>query len=261
LALLVLAAFAAGFIDAIAGGGGLLTVPALLSVGLPPHVVFGTNKGQAVFGATASLVAFWRRGLIDRTRARYAAACGFVGSLCGAWLLLRIPNEPLKPIIAVLLSIAVLLTFVQPSQVAAKVSAQSAASTASPESVGAAPSSIVFTSGLLALALGAYDGFFGPGTGTFLILGFTLLAGDSLTHASANAKVVNWASNLAAMLLFFARGTIVWKIALPMAAANIVGASLGARAAAHVGDTLVRWCLRIVATALIAKLAYGILRG
>jgi uncharacterized protein len=244
LGLLVLAALAAGFIDAIAGGGGLLTVPALLSVGLPPHFVFGTNKGQAVFGATASLFSFWRRGLVDQSRARYAFAFGFIGSLCGAWLLLRIANEPLKPIITVLLLGAVLLTFVKPARIVATTKTSRAAVLA----------------GALALVLGAYDGFFGPGTGSFLIIGFTLLVGDTLTRASANAKVVNWASNLAAVLLFASRGTIVWKYALPMAAANIVGASLGARAAAHVGDTLVRWCLRIVATALIVKLLYGFWR-
>jgi uncharacterized protein len=247
LVLLVLAAFAAGFIDAIAGGGGLLTVPALLSVGLPPHLVFGTNKGQAVFGATASLVSFWRRGMVDKSRAFYAATLGFFGSLCGAWVLLHIANEPLKPIVTVLLGVAVLLTFVKPAQIAVRTTLTTPRT--------------AFVAGLLALSLGAYDGFFGPGTGTFLIIGFTLLVGDGLTRASANAKVVNWASNLAAMLFFFARGTIVWKFALPMAAANIVGASLGARAAVHVGDTLVRWCLRIVATTLIVKLAYGILRG
>lgn len=236
-AIVVFAAFFAGFVDAIAGGGGLITVPALLGAGLPPHLVFGTNKGQAVFGATASLYGFWRRGLVDRERAAVAVVVGLCGSLAGAWLLLRIPSEPLKPIISVLLGFAVLLTFVR-----------------RPAPRTPKGANVRLRVAALGLLLGAYDGFFGPGTGTFLVLGFTLFLGDSLTRASANAKVINWASNLAAMALFAIRGTVVWKLALPMAAANALGASLGARAAVHVGDNLVRWVLRIVSVALIAKL-------
>jgi uncharacterized protein len=237
VALLVFAAFAAGFIDAIAGGGGLVSVPALLSVGLPPHIALGTNKGQAVFGATASLASFWRRGLVDRSRALTSFASGFVGSALGAFAQLHISNGPLRPIITVLLGLCLVLTFVPRPK---------------PNEHRKGSVWALFLMGLL---LGAYDGFFGPGTGTFLVMGFTWLFGDTPTRASANAKVVNFASNLAAVLLFASRGTILWKLSLPMAAANALGAFLGAKATAHVGDRLVKWSLRCVALALIVKLA------
>jgi uncharacterized membrane protein YfcA len=112
----------------------------------------------------------------------------------------------------------------------------------------------------IALGLGAYDGFFGPGTGSMLIIAFALCFGDSLTRASGNAKVVNLASNLAAFILFAARGTIVWRIALPMAAANVVGAALGARVALARGDRLVRVVVLVVVTAVAIKLSLDMAR-
>ena len=108
--------------------------------------------------------------------------------------------------------------------------------------------------------LGAYDGFFGPGTGSMLILAFVLVFGDSLTRASGNAKVVNLASNLAAFLLFARRGTILWTIALPMAAANAIGAAVGARLALRRGDRLVRWVVLVVVLAVVVKLSRDLAR-
>jgi hypothetical protein len=112
--------------------------------------------------------------------------------------------------------------------------------------------------GAVALAIGAYDGFFGPGTGTFLIVAFSGLLGDGLARASASAKVVNFASNLAALALFAARGAVVWRIALPMAAAQLAGGWLGAHLAVRGGDTLVRRVVVAVALALAGKLAWDL---
>ena len=112
----------------------------------------------------------------------------------------------------------------------------------------------------IALVLGAYDGFFGPGTGSMLILSFVIVFGDSLTRASGNAKVVNLASNLAAFLLFAQRGTIQWKIALPMAAANAIGAAVGARLALRRGDRLVRWVVLAMVIAVVVKLSRDLAR-
>jgi len=108
--------------------------------------------------------------------------------------------------------------------------------------------------------LGAYDGFFGPGTGSMLIIAFALVLGDSLTRASGNAKVVNLASNLAAFILFARRGTIVWPIALPMAGANALGAIVGARLALRRGDRLVRWVVLVVVVAVVVKLSLDLAR-
>jgi hypothetical protein len=244
LALLALSAFAAGLVDAIAGGGGLLTVPALLAAGLPPQVALATNKGQSSFGAISSFVSFWTKGGIDRKRAPLGFVCGFLGSLAGAQVLLLVRPEPLKPVVLVLLMLA-----------AAFVAWPRKPSKGEPHDwamIALAPAT---------LALGFYDGFFGPGVGSMLIVIFVLLFGDSLTRASGNAKVVNLASNLAAILLFASRGAVLWKIALPMAVANATGAFVGARLAVKRGDRFVRVVVLMVVSALVVKIALDLARG
>lgn len=243
IALLALAAFAAGLVDAIAGGGGLLTVPALLAAGLPPQIALATNKGQASFGAVSSFVSFWSKDGIDRKRAPWGFVCGFVGSLAGAQVLLLVRPEPLKPVVLVLLILA-----------AAFVAWPRKPSEGQPHSW--AMTALV----PVTFALGFYDGFFGPGVGSMLIVAFVLLFGDTLTRASGNAKVVNLASNVAALLLFSVRGTVLWKIALPMAAANAAGAFVGARLAVKRGDRFVRMVVLAVVAALVVKIALDLVR-
>ena len=244
VALLALASFAAGVVDAIAGGGGLITLPALLAAGVPPQIAIATNKGQASFGAVSSFASFWMRDGIDRKRAPLGFLCGFLGSLAGAQVLLLIKPEPLKPVVLVLLILA-----------AAFVAWPRKPSEGKPHDwamIALAP---------VALSLGFYDGFFGPGVGSMLIVAFVLLFGDTLTRASGNAKVVNLASNLAALGLFAARGTVLWKIALPMAAANATGAFVGARLAVKRGDRFVRVVVLVVVGALVLKIGWDLLRG
>jgi uncharacterized membrane protein YfcA len=240
IALLAAAGFFAGLVDAIAGGGGLITLPALLAAGLPPHVALGTNKGQAVFGAVSSATSFARRGWIDRDRAAPAFACAFAGSLLGAFAQLALRPATLRPLVIVLLVAA-------------------AAIVAWPRKLRGEPGVPVpraaMWGAVVALGLGFYDGFFGPGTGTMLLVAFVLLFGDTLTRASGNAKVANLASNIAALILFSLRGTIEWRIALPMAAANALGAALGARLAVARGDRFVRAVVLVVVAALVVKLS------
>ncbi len=244
VALLALAAFAAGLVDAIAGGGGLLTVPALLATGLPPQIALATNKGQASFGAVSSFASFWMRDGIDRARAPWGLVCGFVGSLAGAYVLTLVKPGPLKPLVLVLLLLA-----------AAFVAWPRKPSTGRPHDWA------MFALVPLALGFGFYDGFFGPGVGSMLIVMFVLLFGDTLTRASGNAKVVNLASNLAALLLFAVRGDVLWKVALPMAAANAAGAFVGARLAVKRGDKLVRVVVLVVVAALVMKITIDLVRG
>lgn len=244
VALLALASFAAGLVDAIAGGGGLLTVPALLATGLPPQIALATNKGQACFGAVSSFASFWMRDGIDRKRAPLGFVCGFVGSLGGAYVLTIVKPGPLKPVVLALLILA-----------AGFVAWPRKPSTGRPHDwamVALVP---------LALGFGFYDGFFGPGVGSMLIVMFVLLFGDTLTRASGNAKVVNLASNLAALILFASRGAVLWKIALPMAAANAAGAFVGAHIAVKRGDKLVRVVVLVVVAALVVKITVDLLRG
>jgi uncharacterized membrane protein YfcA len=238
-------AFAAGLIDAIAGGGGLLTVPALLAAGLPPHLALGTNKGQSVFGSGSAMVKYWRSGLIDPERARVGFPLGLAGSAGGAALVLAVPAANLKPIVLVLLAAAALFIGLRRGTPEAR-----AAAGQPPRWKGG-----TVTAGLIALAIGAYDGFFGPGTGTFLIVAFVALLGDGLARASAGAKVVNFASNLAALALFAWRGVVVWPVALPMAVGQLSGAWLGAHLAVRRGDALVRRVAVLSALALAVKLA------
>ncbi len=249
IGLLALVALAAGVIDAIAGGGGLLTVPALLAAGLPSHLALGTNKGQSVFGSFAAMVKFARAGMIDPARARVGFPLGLLGSLLGAALVLTVPPAALKPVVLVLLAAAALFIGLRSGPPGAR-----AAGGPSRRHRGSV------TAGLVALCIGAYDGFFGPGTGTFLIVASVALLGDGLAEASAGAKVVNFASNLAAVAVFASRGLVLWQVALPMAAAQLAGGWIGAHLAVRRGDALVRRVAVAVSLALAAKLAWD-LRG
>lgn len=240
-------AFAAGVVDAIAGGGGLLTVPALLTAGLPPHVVFGTNKGQSVFGSFSALLRFWRAGLVDRPRAKVLFPLGVAGSFGGAALLLLVKPDVLKPVVLVLLVAAgAVVAFVRPPEGADK---------------RPAPRKAVLEGAVIALVIGAYDGFFGPGTGTFLILAFVTVLHFSLQQASANAKVVNFASNVGAVALLGSKGLIVWKVSLPMAAGQLIGGALGAHLAIKGGEKVVRRFVLVVILALVSKLGYELVHG
>jgi hypothetical protein len=243
IGMLAITTFLAGTVDAIAGGGGLVTLPALLSAGLPPHLAYGTNKGQSVWGAASALVTFWRGGRIDRRQAAIAFPLGLVGAALGARLVLRIDNETLRPIaIAMLIGAAALLLVRRPAR---------------EEDAAARRRHLAFAAAL-ALALGVYDGFFGPGTGTFLIVGFVALCGKSYTSATADAKVVNFGSNLAAVTAFALAGTVAWSIALPMAAGQLAGGALGARLAIRGGARLIRLSALVVSGALVAKLVYDL---
>jgi uncharacterized membrane protein YfcA len=240
VAWLAAAALLAGTVDAIAGGGGLITLPALLLAGLPAQLALGTNKGQSVFGALASLLGYARAGRVDGPRARLAFPAALVGSAVGAWLVLRARPEVLRPVVLALLLAAAAVLAVRPLLPATRA--------AVPDRFRAL--AVVGTAALI----GCYDGFFGPGTGTFLIVAFTLLFAAPLVSASADAKVVNFASNLAAVALFALRGNVLWRIALPMAAGQLCGGWLGAHLAIRTGNALVRWIALGVCLALLVKL-------
>ena len=246
LAFLFAAALVAGGIDAIAGGGGLLTLPALLAVGLPPHLALGTGKGSSVFGVFASLVRFVRSGFVDPRRARATFPFALAGSALGASLVLRISPAALKPVVLVLLVAVAALLALRPA-------------TPRPRAERPPRHDLALASAV-ALVIGAYDGFFGPGTGTFLIFAFVALFALPLARASADAKVVNFASNLAAAVLFASRGSVLWRAALPMAAGQLCGGWAGAHFAVKGGDRLVRRMVLVVVAALVIKLGSDLLR-
>ncbi len=248
LVLLCAAALLAGVVDAIAGGGGLLTLPSLLATGMPPHVALGTNKGQSVFGSFAALARFTRAGLVKGELARVTFPLGLLGAFAGAALVLLVKPEVLKPLVlGLLVGVAAFLAFRRGPPPGER-----------PEP----PRQRMLALGaVIAFIIGVYDGFFGPGTGTFLILAFSGLLGHGLTRASADAKVVNFASNLASVTLFALRGVVLWNVALPMAVAQFAGGWMGAHFAVRGGDTLVRKVVLLVVVALALKLARDMLVG
>ena len=239
VALLAGTSLVAGFIDAIAGGGGLLTLPALLSAGLPPHLALGTNKGQSVFGSGTALLYFSRTPLLDRRRARQGAAFALLGAALGVALVSRAPARLLTPVVmALLVAVALLMAWPRAPRPAQTPRVRPA-----------------WLAAAVALCMGAYDGFFGPGTGTFLIMLYAGVFADPLDAASANAKVVNFASNLASVAVFGAAGLVVWRVALPMAVGQIVGGWLGAHVTLRRGQRLVRVAVIVVSLALVVSLA------
>ncbi len=250
IGMLAVTAFFAGIVDAIAGGGGLITLPALLAAGLPPHVALGTNKGQSVWGSGAALFAFWRARRVDAKQATLAFPLGLIGAAIGAELVLLVDRDALRPIvIAMLIGAAGLLVIRKPA-------GDGDDDTPTPERARR----YLMIAATLAFVIGAYDGFFGPGTGTFLIVGFVALCGKSLMRATADAKVVNFASNLASLAAFAYAGTVAWAVALPMAGGQLLGGLVGARLALRGGARLIRIMVLVVSSALVIKLVVDLIR-
>ncbi|MFT3774006.1 MAG: TSUP family transporter [Minicystis sp.] len=241
-------AFGAGVIDAIAGGGGLLTVPALLvATAGDTRLTLGTNKGQAVFGSCSAFLSFWRAGRIHRERLWPTFFSALLGSVAGVRLVLALRPEALRPIVLGLL-VAVALFFT--------IRGRRKPGAAAPKAWAIAEAHPAVAAAGIGLLMGIYDGFFGPGVGTFLIALFVAIFGDDMTSATANAKVANFASNLGAVVLFAMAGQINFRFALPMAAAQALGGTVGARLAMRGGERLIRAGVLLVTTALVLRIAW-----
>ena len=239
LGLLVLIAGVAGCIDAIAGGGGLLTLPALLWAGLPPVEALATNKLQGSFGTASATLRFLRHGAIDLRALGPAAVLTLLGSAGGSWLVSRIDPGALTHLLPALL-VAFALYFLFSPRVGDLPSRQRLGLTAF---------------GLLAGAsIGFYDGFFGPGTGSFFALAFVALLGYDLRGATAGSKLLNFASNAAALLVFALGGQVAWTVGLAMAVGQWTGAWLGAHLVIRHGARLVRPLLVAVSLLLSIRL-------
>jgi len=232
-------------VDAIAGGGGLITVPALLVAGLPPHAALGTNKGQALFGSSAAILRYRMAGLIDGKTARISVPLGFAGSIAGSGLALVLRPDVLRPVVlALLLVVAILMA-------SGRLRPRERDGVPAGEREAAPPAHVGILVAALAIVFGAYDGFFGPGVGTFIIAAFAGLLHRSLARATADAKVLNLASNTAAAMMFASRGAVLWAIAVPMAATQVVGGFFGAHLAVRRGEGLIRAVVLVVVAALV----------
>lgn len=244
IAFLVIAGFIASFIDSTVGGGGLISTPALLSMGLPVPYALGTNKLASSIGCFTSVLSFWRAGKIKKA-ALTLMPLSFIGSALGAYVVYLLPEQLMKNIIVVLLVAVAVYTYRRKDW----------GDTSTVEQLGM---QALLGAIVMAFALGFYDGFFGPGTGSFLIFGFLYLGYDFVT-AAGNAKALNFASGVGALVSFAISGTIVWSYGLIMAAAMVAGAVVGTRIAIKKGASYVRPLYLLVTTLLIGKQVYDIL--
>ena len=240
LIVLGLVGLLAGGIDAIAGGGGLLTLPALLGAGVDPALALGTNKGQSVFGSLAALMRYARSPLLDRRRALGGFIAGFCGSIGGVLLVQHVPSTALRPLLLVMLLVAAVVVLL-----------------VRPRPAGEHPRPLWHWL-VVGVVIGGYDGFFGPGTGTFLIILGVWWWGRSYEAASADAKAVNCASNLGAVLVFAWLGLVWWLPALVMAGGALVGGWCGAHLVLTRGQGLVRGLAVSVSLLLAGKVAWDL---
>ncbi|GAA0373297.1 sulfite exporter TauE/SafE family protein [Microbispora corallina] len=244
ITLLLLAALAAGWVDAVVGGGGLLQLPALILAGLSPVQALATNKSAAIFGTASAAVTYARRTKFDRAVAVPAGALAVVFAGVGAASAALLDAAVLKPLVmVVLLGVAAFVTLRPAFGRIPRPHLRTGARVLS--AVGVAGVGIAF-----------YDGILGPGTGTFLLIAFTSILGMDFVHASATAKVINTGTNLGALIVFALQGHVMWALGLGMAVCNIAGAQIGARMAIRRGAGFVRVVLLCVVVALVVKLAY-----
>lgn len=247
ISLLIIFSFTAGFIDAVVGGGGLIQLPALLvnlsNTSLP--VLFGTNKIAALAGTSVSAYQYSKRIHYNYKLLITISVFAFTSSYLGAQLFNYIDSAKLKPIIFIILIVIAAYTFLNKNL----GSVQSKTLSVNKQ--------LIFGS-LIGIVVGFYDGFFGPGTGSFLVLGFVVILGFEFVNASAYAKMVNCMTNLSALIVFISKGNYLPGIALLMAASNISGNMLGAAAAIKKGNTFVRNIFLVVVSLMILKYGYDI---
>ncbi len=246
---LLLAAGFAGFIDAVAGGGGLIQVPALFAA-LPremPATLFGTNKLSSIFGTLSAARRYVRAVEVPWHLLLPAAAAAFVFSCVGAAVVSWLPKDVVRPLVLVLLVAVAVYTWTRPDFGASKRAPRIAADRRLPVAL------------LVGALLGFYDGFFGPGAGSFMIFAFVRLFGMDFLHASASAKIMNAATNAGALLLFAPAGHVLWALGLGMALCNIAGAQIGSRLAIRHGSGFVRTVFLGMTALLIVKIGWDTL--
>jgi uncharacterized protein len=241
LSILFFFALIAGCFDAIAGGGGLLTLPALLLVGVDPITAIGTNKLQASFGSVSATVTFARRGLIAWRSALPVAITAMIASVVGALCVKLISKSILNALVPIML-ILIAIYFATAKRMEEK-------------DTKARLSFFAFCA-FVAPLVGFYDGIFGPGTGAFYMVGFVSLLGFGVTKATAHTKLANAASNIGSLSLFILNGSVIWMVGLTMAVGALIGAQIGARLAIKMGATLIRPLLVVISCAMAIKLLW-----
>jgi hypothetical protein len=248
-ALLGVMSFFAGFIDSIAGGGGLISLPAYLSLGIPPHYVLGTNKFSSTCGTSFATFRYFRHGSIDTRVAIFSVLGALIGSPIGARLALLLDEGFLKILLIALLPCIAVFMLLR-------------------KDFGHSDTSnrwttvqIFLLSGAIGLAIGTYDGFFGPGTGTFLLLAFTGIVGLPLVKASGNSKIVNLSSNVGALVAFLLSGKVIVTLGAVAAVFNIAGNWIGSGLAIRRGAKIIRPVFIVSIALLLGKIVFDMVFG
>ena len=244
---LCVAAFAAGFIDAVVGGGGLIQTPMglILLPNLPVSTVIGTLKVPAFSGTSFAAYQYVKKVSLNWKLLAIMMVLAFPAAFLGSTLLTYVSNNFMKPVLLIVLSFLVIYTFakknfgqhIEKNQTFKKQ---------------------IFYAVSISFVVGMYDGFIGPGTGSFLVVAFIVIMGFDFLQASANAKMVNLATNFGSICLFIAKGKIIWSIALPMAACNALGGWLGAKVAINKGNSFIRVFFLVVVIATLIRFSFDI---
>lgn len=247
LLLLCLAAFSAGFIDAIVGGGGLIQTPVglILLPSLPVATVIGTLKVPAFSGTSFAAFQYLKKVDLNWKLLGIMMLLAFPSAFLGSTLLMYVSNDFMKPLLLVVLSFLVIYTYAKKNfgqQIEKNISSQRQ----------------LLNAVAISFVVGLYDGFIGPGTGSFLVVAFIAIMGFDFLHASANAKMVNLATNFGSICLFMLKGKIIWAIALPMAASNALGGWLGAKLAINKGNGFIRIFFLVVVIGTLVRFAYDV---
>lgn len=231
----------AGFVDAIAGGGGLIALPALLAAGIPPVAALGTNKVQSVIGTGIAAITYWRKGFVSLRSVLVAVLCAFAAAFIGALVVKQVDTSTLRVAVPLAL-VPIALYFLLAPRL-------------SDEDRRARLPFVTFVP-IMGAVVGFYDGGLGPGTGSFLTMGFVALFGLGLTRAAGHTKVLNLASNLGALALFIPSGDVVWIAAGAMAVGQLIGGYLGALTGIRFGAKLIRPLVVIISLALAVRLIF-----
>lgn len=246
LIFLCVAGFFAAFVDSIAGGGGIISVPAYMIVGLPTHIALGTNKFAATMGSLTSSINFIRSGNCNFKLLKIVAPFTLIGSILGVKTVLLIDESFLQPLVLILILAIGIYTFFSKSL-------------GEEDNFNGFTQKNLFLSILLGFSLGFYDGFFGPGTGTFLVFGFINILGLNFLKASANARVLNFVSNISALVTFAISGNINYLIGIPVCILMILGAKIGTRLAINKGNKIIKPIFITMAMAVAVKMLFQII--
>lgn len=246
LLFLCVAGFIAAFVDAIAGGGGIISVPAYMIVGLPTHIALGTNKFAASAGSLTSSINFIRSGNCNFRLLKFVAPFTLIGSILGVKTVLLINESFLQPLVLVLILAIGIYTFFSKTL-------------GEEDNFKGFTRKNLFLSIVLGFSLGFYDGFFGPGTGTFLVFGFINILGFNFLKASANARVLNFVSNISALITFAISGNISYAIGIPVCLFMITGAKIGTKLAINKGNKIIKPIFITMAMAVAIKMLIEII--